>query len=129
MEIAAGDGQYMGVAVAGGALVVVAALYLLGDKCQTTRVPKHWEEVCRRTLERRNNLQHKVSTQRRRYQQGGRHGLGVTWFVPLTKVSEYAGVGMMRNPCGKMQLWPLCGLIEQSMNNLQDYLQTYVHYI
>lgn len=54
------DGQYQGVAVAGGALVLVVALYLLAEKYQTTRVQKHWQDVCRKTLQRRNSLEHKV---------------------------------------------------------------------
>lgn len=54
------DGPYQGAAVAGGALVLVAALYLLAEKYKTTRIQKHWEEVCRKTLQRRNSLKHKV---------------------------------------------------------------------
>lgn len=55
------NGQYQGAAVAGGALVLVAALYLLAEKYTTTRrVQQHWEEVCRLTLQRRDSLEHRI---------------------------------------------------------------------
>lgn len=96
-----GDGQYQGVAVAVGALVLVAALYLVAEKYKTTRVQKHWEEVCRQTLRRRNNLKHKVL-------QGNRDAVKVRikdWGVHL--------VCATRHPCDVG-----CCLLDQRCTNM-----------
>lgn len=55
----------------------MAGLYLLVEKYETTRVRKHWEEVCRTTLARRNSLKHKVLRGDADMQAVGVHGLGV----------------------------------------------------
>lgn len=54
------DGHYQGVAVVSGVLILVAVVYTFAEKFQTSRIQKHWEEVCRQTLQRRNSRKHKM---------------------------------------------------------------------
>lgn len=96
------DGRCQGVAIAGGAFVLMAALYLLAEKYKTPRVQKRWEEVCRQILRNRSSIKHTVlegdgDSKQAAYQGPGRFTRLVqrairvvllpTWF----KVSEHAG--------------------------------------
>lgn len=55
-----GAGDHQGVAIAGGILAAVVALFIAIDKGRTAHMQKRWEEVCRRTLQARDSRQHKV---------------------------------------------------------------------
>ncbi|CAM9303295.1 unnamed protein product [Ectocarpus sp. 12 AP-2014] len=54
------NGDAQGVAIAGAALVLVLVLYFARGDNKEKRSQKHWDAVCRRVLQERDNVTHRV---------------------------------------------------------------------